>query len=53
MDIKPRKLAAEELQVLCNFAEIAVRHIEKDHFLQLQQQVTQEGFAHMLPCDAT
>ncbi|KAK9808554.1 hypothetical protein WJX73_008047 [Symbiochloris irregularis] len=37
MDIKPRRFSAEELQVLANMSEMAVRHIEKDHYLQMQK----------------
>lgn len=30
IDVKPRKLDAEQLMVLANFAEVVVREIEKD-----------------------
>lgn len=40
IDLKPHyDFTAEMLQVLSNFAEMAVRHIEKDHYLQMQKLV--------------
>ena len=39
MDVKPRSLSAEQLNVLSNFAELAVRQLEKDHLLELQRLV--------------
>lgn len=39
IDTKPRKLQAEQYKVLTNFAEMAVRQLEKDHHLDLQRQV--------------
>ena len=39
MDFKPRKLSAEQFNVLTNFAELAVRQLEKDHLLQIQKLV--------------
>ena len=39
VDTKPRALSAEQLNVLSNFAELAVRQLEKDHVLEMQRLV--------------
>lgn len=37
MDIKPRQLDTDQLALLCNFAEMAVREMEKDKLCGLQR----------------
>lgn len=37
MDVKPRQLDTEQLALLCNFAEMAVREMEKDKLAGLQR----------------
>lgn len=41
LDTQPRKLDVEQLNVMSNFAELAVRHIEKDKRLHKQKQTNQ------------
>lgn len=49
MDRKPRSLDTEQLALLCNFAEMAVREMEKDKLCTLQRgdslaaQMTADG----------
>lgn len=38
--MSPRKFSAEELQILCNFAEMVVRRLEKDHYVQMEKLVS-------------
>ena len=40
VDLVPRKLAADQLNVLTNMAELVVRQLEKDHILKLQRLVS-------------
>lgn len=49
VDMKPRTLSAEEFNVLSNFAELAVRQLEKDHLLQLQRLVRLPACSCQLP----
>ena len=37
VDLKPRQLDTEQLALLCNFAEMAVREMEKDKLTGLQR----------------
>ena len=40
LDVKPRTMAAGQLNVLANLAELVVRQLEKDHILKLQKLVS-------------
>ena len=40
LDVKPRTMAAGQLNVLINLAELVVRQLEKDHILKLQKLVS-------------
>ena len=44
-DIKPRSLDAEQLALLCNFAEMVVREMEKDKLLQMERRGSQQVHA--------
>ena len=37
--MSPRKFSAEEFQILCNFAEMVVRRLEKDHYHEMEKMV--------------
>lgn len=54
MDMQPRKVTAEQMLMLANFAEMAVRYIEKDHYLQMQKMVRHDmnftPWKHTLAC---
>ena len=39
VDMKPRALSVEQLNEVSNFAELAVRQLEKDHVLEMQRLV--------------
>lgn len=49
LDTQPRKLDVEQLNVMSNFAELAVRHIEKDKRLHKQKQVCTHAVSDRLP----
>ena len=39
MHVEPKTMAADQLNVLTNLAELVVRQLEKDHILKLQKLV--------------
>ena len=40
VDMQPHKMSAEQLNTLANFAEMVIRHVEKDHYIELKRRAS-------------